>query len=324
MHLLHLLGALALLFSTARHWFPLAPAYGFVIQFYTGLVLIASIVHHVVSLDAVGIAVAILIIAYYSTSRASKSYPGSYDPAFFGDADRIRRGCADYFGAFEIRGAENIKHPERQHFVALHPHGPTAFSRIHFLCGFRDLLRRPSRMIGANVLFYLPIVREITLWFGALDADKETVEMLLREGCNVELYPGALDEMIQPGKETINVKTRRGFLRLALRHGVDILPCFCFGETNMHDLLTPPGAGWLKRMLRIGLILPIGRFYSFLPYKSKPQHLVIGEPISVDLVEDPSEEQVGALHERYKAAIAKVFEENKRQLGHERYSLNVV
>ena len=54
-------------------------------------------------------------------------------------------------------------------------------------------------MIGASVLFYLPIVREITLWFGAVDADKETVEMLLREGVNVELYPGGLDEMIQPG-----------------------------------------------------------------------------------------------------------------------------
>ena len=54
-------------------------------------------------------------------------------------------------------------------------------------------------MIGANVLFYLPIVREITLFFGALDADKETVEMLLREGVNVELYPGAMDEIIQPG-----------------------------------------------------------------------------------------------------------------------------
>ena len=120
-------------------------------------------------------------------------------PAFFGNGDRIRRACANYFGAFEIRGAENITHPERQHIVALHPHGPTAFSRIHFLCGFRDLLKRPSRMIGASVLFYLPIVREITLWFGALDADKETVEMLLREGVNVELYPGGLDEMIQPG-----------------------------------------------------------------------------------------------------------------------------
>ena len=54
-------------------------------------------------------------------------------------------------------------------------------------------------MIGANVLFYLPVVRELTLFFGGLDADKETVEMLLRKGVNVELYPGAMDEMIQPG-----------------------------------------------------------------------------------------------------------------------------
>ena len=60
-------------------------------------------------------------------------------------------------------------------------------------------------MIGANVLFYLPIVREITLFFGALDADKETVEMLLREGVNVELYPGAMDEMIQPGTVCLSI-----------------------------------------------------------------------------------------------------------------------
>ena len=32
MHLLHLLAAAAVLFSTARHWFGLAPAYGFVMQ----------------------------------------------------------------------------------------------------------------------------------------------------------------------------------------------------------------------------------------------------------------------------------------------------
>ena len=42
--------------------------------------LIASIVSHVISLDAAGIAVTAVILAYYSTSRASKSYPGSYDP----------------------------------------------------------------------------------------------------------------------------------------------------------------------------------------------------------------------------------------------------
>ena len=64
---------------------------------------------------------------------------------------------------------------------------------------------RPSRMIGASVLFYLPFVREVTLWCGALDAGKETVEMLLQAGANVELYPGALDEMIQPGSLLCNL-----------------------------------------------------------------------------------------------------------------------
>ena len=63
------------------------------------------------------------------------------------------------------------------------------------------------------------------------------------------------------GDKTINVKTRKGFLRLALQYGVDILPCFCFGETKLHDLFTAPGADFIKRKLRIGLIWPIGRFY---------------------------------------------------------------
>ena len=45
-----------------------------------GLLVLASMLIHVISLDAAGIAVTIAIFAYYSTSRASKSYPGSYDP----------------------------------------------------------------------------------------------------------------------------------------------------------------------------------------------------------------------------------------------------
>ena len=64
-------------------------------------------------------------------------------PAFFGDPDQMRRGCADYFGAFDICGAENIKDPERQYMVGIHPHGPMAFSRMYFISGFRDLFKGP-------------------------------------------------------------------------------------------------------------------------------------------------------------------------------------
>ena len=60
-----------------------------------GLVVLASMLIHVISLDAAGIAVTIAIFAYYSTSRASKSYPGSYDPGTdfqaYNDTPRTRR-----------------------------------------------------------------------------------------------------------------------------------------------------------------------------------------------------------------------------------------
>jgi len=53
---------------------------------------------------------------------------------------------------------------------------------------------------------------------------KSTVEMLLKNGCNIELYPGGLDEMIQPAgnHKTINIKTRKGFQCLLRRH-----ECIC-------------------------------------------------------------------------------------------------
>ena len=45
-----------------------------------GLAVLFSMLLHVIRLDAAGIAVTVAIFAHYSTSRASKSYPGSYDP----------------------------------------------------------------------------------------------------------------------------------------------------------------------------------------------------------------------------------------------------
>ena len=45
-----------------------------------GLAVLASMLIHMVNLDAAGIVITVAIFAYYSTSRASKSYPGSYDP----------------------------------------------------------------------------------------------------------------------------------------------------------------------------------------------------------------------------------------------------
>ena len=44
-----------------------------------GLTVLASMLIHLMSLDTAGIGVTIAIFAYYSTSPASKSYPGSHN-----------------------------------------------------------------------------------------------------------------------------------------------------------------------------------------------------------------------------------------------------
>ena len=62
------------------------------------------------------------------------------------------------------------------------------------------------RMLGASVLFRIPIVREMTLWFGAVDASKPTCELLLSKGSTLVVYPGGIDE----------VCARRPFLALSL------------------------------------------------------------------------------------------------------------
>jgi len=266
---------------------------------------------------------AVLTVGCYATSRAQFEYPGWYWPGLWQYLKQSR--LADYFGGYEIHGTENIKDKNAQYFIAIHPHGPVCFSRMFFVGpgGFRELFGRPCRMLAASVLYYLPVIREMTLFFGAVDASKRNVEKLLSKGCNLELYPGGLDEMIQYVPDEVVCKTRTGFLRLALEHGVKVLPVFVFGETSLHSCVKVPGAALIEKLFRVGLVFPVGRFYSFLPFK-KPMHLVAGTPIEVVKTPNPSKEQVDALLQEFKAGIQRIFDENKDKYGHSSFKLRFV
>jgi hypothetical protein len=63
-------------------------------------------------------------------------------------------------------------------------------SNVNHAVTIGAILSRGYRMIAASVLFYMPLMREFTLWFGAVDASKDNVERLLQHGVNIELYPG--------------------------------------------------------------------------------------------------------------------------------------
>ena len=59
----------------------------------------------------------------------------------------------------------------------MHPHGTLTLSRIFWRSpNLERLFDRPWRMLAASVLYAIPIVREMTNAFGAIDACKARTE----------------------------------------------------------------------------------------------------------------------------------------------------
>ena len=104
-------------------------------------------------------------------------------------------------------------------------------------------ISKPSRLSHADlrwargVLFKIPFYREILLWKGCADAWRQSADWCLKNGRSISVVPGGEREQMlaQRGSvEEIVLKERLGFVRLALRHGVPLLPCYCFGEAQLY------------------------------------------------------------------------------------------
>ena len=86
----------------------------------------------------------------------------------------------------------------------------------------------PFRVLGASPMFRVPLCREICLWMGAVDAGRVTASRALNEGISVVVYPGGSREIFDTDPNSTETKIyltkRRGFVRLAMRHGADLVP----------------------------------------------------------------------------------------------------
>lgn len=110
------------------------------------------------------------------------------------------------------------------------------------------------------------------------------------------------------------IKKRVGFVKLALQHGYDVVPVYCFGENktfwNVQGL-------WKLRLWMNSLGLPaIAVFGSWLfPLMPKRDPLglavVVGEPLSLPKIPNPTREEVKSWHGKYMASLTRLFEEHK-------------
>ncbi|XP_013415565.1 2-acylglycerol O-acyltransferase 1 [Lingula anatina] len=225
--------------------------------------------------------------------------------------------------------------PDRNYLFCFHPHGVMcagAFCNFATAAtGFSELFPGlTSYLLVLKGQFQFPLHREYFMTSGACDCTKESLEYLLTHGkgnAPVLVVGGALEALnAHPGKYSLNLSHRKGFVRMAMKLGVPLVPVFSFGENDLFVQVNNPPGSFLRRlqetlMKYCGFSLPAfhgrGVFnYTFgiVPFR-KPVNTVVGRPIEVEKNENPSKEQVEDVHAKYVAALQQLFEDNKKQYG---------
>ncbi|MFC5994002.1 lysophospholipid acyltransferase family protein [Pseudonocardia hispaniensis] len=146
--------------------------------------------------------------------------------------------------------------------------------------------RRHLRMLGADLVFQLPVLGALTRKQGATLACNPDAERLLAAGELVGVWPEGFKGIGKPFHDRYKLQRfgRGGFVSAALRTGVPIIPCSIVGAEEIY-----PKIGDIKPLARllgapyfpVTPLFPLFGLLGMIPLPSK-WYIEFGEPIRTD------------------------------------------
>uniref|UniRef100_A0A8C6TX11 Acyltransferase n=1 Tax=Neogobius melanostomus TaxID=47308 RepID=A0A8C6TX11_9GOBI len=227
--------------------------------------------------------------------------------------------------------------PSRNYIFGYHPHGVLCFGAF---CNFGTEATgfskkfpgiKPSLATLAGN-FRLPVLRDYLMSGGICPVNKNSIDYLLSRsgtGNAVVIVVGGAAESLDcaPGMNSVTLKNRKGFIKLALQKGSDLVPVYSFGENDVYkQVIFEEGTWWRslqKKLQKVigfapcvfhGCGLIFGDSWGIVPY-SKPITTIVGEPITVPKIEDPSEDIVDLYHSMYVKSLLCLFDKHKTRFG---------
>lgn len=229
---------------------------------------------------------------------------------------------------------ESLK-PGRPYVVGHEPHSALPMI-LHTVLSRASNIRPPAFknpiILATSIGFWVPLERHLWWWIGTRPASRQVMHKQLAEGGTVVLIPGGVQEcsFMEPGKEVAFLRSRKGFVRIALQHGAPLVPVFSFGQTNMYKWVRfgPPflSSATMHKISRTIGFLPMwvyGKWGTLLTFEV-PVHMVIGKAIEVPKVENPSQEQIDVYLQRFINALDRLFHEYKDRAGHGKTRLEIL
>jgi len=237
---------------------------------------------------------------------------------------RLWRYMASYFPA-KLHKTATLS-PEENHIVCCHPHGVFSTGAfLHFVTeatGFSKLF--PGITSHLSVLdghFAFPFYRDYFMTGGAIAVNSKSLDYVLggRKGRGnlVCLLPGGAVEALDshPGKYRVNLKSKYGFVRVALKAGANLIPCISFGETRLYQQMENAPNSWLRKLQNLllpffGFSMPIFYGRGILPFR-QPINTVVGAPIKVNKTANPTKAEIAELKAKYTEELRALFEKYK-------------
>ncbi|OXA36778.1 2-acylglycerol O-acyltransferase 1 [Folsomia candida] len=244
-----------------------------------------------------------------------------------------------YRDYFPIKLVKTVDLPPGQNYLfGSHPHGILCSGAFSTFATDSHEVEKLFPGLSFSVLtleinFLLPLIRDLILGLGVCSATRESMNYLLSRpggGVAAVLIPGGAPESLDshPGSYVVQLKNKKGFIKVAMQNGASLVPVFSFGETEIFDQLANPKGSFLRtiqdklqQMFQIAPAAFHGRGvfqYSFGPLpRRRAITTVVGAPIPVKKIAQPTLEELNAMHQRYVDAVVELFYKHRDEYAHD-------
>lgn len=243
------------------------------------------------------------------------------------------------FGSYfpvRLHRSEQLE-PTRKYIFGYHPHGIISHGAFAAFAtealGFKQLFPGiTNTLLTLDSNFRIPGYRDYILRMGLASVSRESCENILSKGGpNGEGMGRAITIVIGGARESLDgrpfylrlvLRRRKGFVKLAIRTGADLVPVLAFGENDLYDQLDTdehPIIHHLQMLVKkfMGFTVPLfharGVFnydVGMMPYR-RPMNIVVGRPIQIVQNKNPEAEYVDKIHQQYIDELTRIWEDWK-------------
>lgn len=261
--------------------------------------------------------------------RARSEPPFSRDPNLIRSQLPLSRVVLSYFSP-EVRGVENV--PTSGPVLVVGNHSGMFYMPDAWITGLALTDRRgvesPIYTLAYDLLLSAPLLGRYLRRLGLVPADPGTAEAALQGGAAVLVYPGGDHEACRPWTDSgrVDFGGHLGFIRVALRAGVPVVPVVAHGAHSTVVVLwrgesIARALGLAKVRVRVFPILlgPWGLTTALLPPPPQPSAVIVEFLPALDWSERGSAESddvVGHCYEEITGLMQATLNRLRTELSH--------